>query len=97
MEKRELISWIFGVIASVLALVGAWNAYHSQFEEKGASDAGVGAVFLFLKSQTQNIKNHYQDNVNEGVMVEESEAQLQRLKYEEQYIDNVQQALGVKE
>jgi hypothetical protein len=95
MENRELISWVLGSIMTILALVGGWNAYHAQFETAGTSNAGVGAVFLFLKSQNKNIANHYEDNIEKGINVEASENRLQGLEYEGRYIDNVQQALGV--
>jgi hypothetical protein len=95
MEKRETISWVLGTVMTLLALAGAWTAYHAQFEAAGTSDAGVGAVFLFLKSQNKSIATHYEDNIEKGINVEASEDRLQGLEYEERYIDNVQQALGV--
>jgi hypothetical protein len=95
MENRELISWILGTVMTILALIGGWNAYHAQFEAAGTSNAGVGAVFLFLKSQNKSIATHYEKNVEKGIDVESSENRLQGLEYEERYIDNVQKALGV--
>ena len=97
MEKRELISWVLGTVMTVAAVAGGWAAYHAQFEQAGTSDAGIGAVFLFLKSQNKSIANHYEGNIEKGINVEASQDRLDGLEYEERYIDNVQQALGVKE
>jgi hypothetical protein len=97
MEKRESISWIFGVVASVIAIGSAWIAYHSVFAKQESVDAGIGAVFLFLKSQNENIQRYYEDNIEKGQDVDQAERRLQGLEYEEQYIDNVQEALGVKD
>jgi len=86
---------ILAIVASVVALVSGFLAYHSSFEEKGATDKGLGAVFLFLKSQNQNAQNFYQDNLSDGVNVETSEKRLESLKYEEKYIDMTQHQLGI--
>jgi len=95
-DKTKLLTWGLSTLAVIVSLASGFVGYHAGFASKQDINAGVGAVFLFLKSQNQNIKNHYLENIEEGVMVEESKRQLPRLKYEEQYIDNVQQALGVK-
>jgi hypothetical protein len=93
--NRESVSWMIAATMAIISAVVGYVAYHANYATKKEVDSGVAAVFLFLKSQNQNIKNHYLKNLNKGVLVDESEKQLERLEYEEQYINNVQQALGV--
>jgi hypothetical protein len=95
-NKRESIGWLIAATMTIISAVIGYVAYHANYATKTEVDSGVAAVFLFLKSQNQNIKNHYVENIADGEMIDESKEQLDRLRYEEQYIDNVQQALGVK-
>jgi hypothetical protein len=97
--KKQLGSIETSHLLAILSIVGmcfaAYFHLNSIHESKGSSATGMGATFLFLKSQNQSIKNHYGENIRKGIDVEESERQLRRLDYEEQYINNIQQTLGV--
>lgn len=97
-DIKKQITWALASIASVAALLGILGGYHlyldSIHEPKGSTQAGLGAVFLFLKSQNQVIQKHY-ESIPEAERTARDKDRLQGLQYEENFIDMTQQALGV--
>jgi hypothetical protein len=96
--KRENIAVTIAAVSLAMTLAGGFMAWHAGFATRAEVEAGLGAVFLFLKSQNQNQRNHYVENVQNDetppVIKQESGKQITRLHYEQQYIEGVQQRLG---
>ena len=106
-ERRETSAWAIAAVLGLLGIAGVWSTYHEQFEQAGTSDAGIGAVFLFLKSQSESTKNTYTARVEEckgvtsaecnPVRIEDARERLKDLEFEQRYIDGVTSSLGIED
>lgn len=77
--------------------VGAVFWMFKTFDPAGTAKAMATSLILGTESMTQRARLHYEDNIREGVLVEQSEGELDRLEWNEHIIDTQKQALGVPE
>ena len=99
LTQRESFSWLLTTLITIVTAFGGYHIYmNSIHEPKGATATALttaraqsAAIILRMESQNQNLTNHYLENIEEGVMVDESREQLTRLKYDRAGIKELKQ------
>ena len=103
-QRGALTIGDLGVVMAITSVIcsGFWFLFRAH-DPAGTALTLVRAfatTYIFdQESMTQNVKNHYIENIEDGIMVEESKKQLQRLKWNEQLIQKqkitLSQQLGI--
>jgi hypothetical protein len=96
---RESVSWMLTTLIGLVTAFGGYHIYMNSIHEPvgatatalNAARAQSSAIILRMESQNQNLTNHYLENIEKGVMVEESQEQLTRLKYDRVGIKELKQ------
>lgn len=91
----DLAAIVTIVIAAGSLSVGAVFWMFKTFDPLGSANAVGTALILSTESMTQRARLHYEENIREGKLVEQSEGELDRLEWNEFIIDEQKKALGL--
>ena len=92
---------LLALVGALIGVIGGFGGYHlymnSIHAPAGEARVMTSAIVLRLESRNQALRNHYLRNIEKGIMVEESESQLDRLEYDRRGIVELKQnVLGVQ-
>jgi hypothetical protein len=93
-EKRESISWVFGVIASVVAIGSAWLAYHDKFASE-ADVKSMGAAMLIQMKNIQRGRLKWYEDTPEEDLSPNDKVQKVILEHDIRNIDDMSKTIGL--